>query len=126
VKNIKKYFLIFAFLAVIPIALAYGVSPDWFASTFLGIERLDKNIAHILRAVMCLYLGLSLFWLYSAFHEAYRNPALLTVVVFTGGLVIGRIISFFLDGQPQPILLLYIGLEFVLLPVAYWIFRLPE
>ena len=35
-KNIKKNFLLFAFFAVIPIALAYGVSPDWFASTFLG------------------------------------------------------------------------------------------
>ena len=66
-KNIKKYFLIFAFVAVIPIALAYGISPDWFASIFLGIDRLDTNIAHILRAIMCLYLALGLFWLYSAF-----------------------------------------------------------
>jgi uncharacterized protein YacL len=122
----KKNFLLFAFFAVIPIALAYGVSPAWFASTFLGIEMLDTNIAHIFRAIMCLYLALGLFWLYSAFNAAYRNPALLTVILFTGGLVTGRIISYFLDGQPQPILILYIGLEFVLLPVAYWAFRLPE
>jgi uncharacterized protein YacL len=125
-KNVKKNFLIFACVAVTPIALAYGVSPDWFASTFLAIETLDTNIAHILRAIMCLYLALGLFWLYSAFHEAYRNAALLTVIVFAGGLVIGRIISYFADGQPQPILILYIGLEFVLVPVAYWVFRLPE
>jgi uncharacterized protein YacL len=122
----KKNFLIFAFVAVTPIALAYGVSPDWFASTFLGIETLDANIAHILRAIMCLYLALGLFWLYSAFNEAYRDAAILTVVVFTGGLLIGRIISYFADGQPQPILILYIGLEFVLAPIAYWVFRLPE
>jgi len=125
-KNIKKYFLLFAFTAVIPIALAYGISPNWFASTFLGIEVLDINIAHILRAVMCLYLALGLFWLYSAFNKAYRNPALVTVILFTGGLVTGRLISYFLDGQPQPILILYIGLEFVLVPVAYWVLRLPE
>ena len=125
-KNLKKKFLIFAFFAVIPIALAYGVSPDWFASTFLGIETLDRNIAHILRAIMCLYLSLGGFWLYSAFNESYRNPALLTVVLFTGGLVVGRIISYFADGRPQPILLLYIALEFVLVPVAYWVFRLQE
>ena len=93
---------------------------------FLGIEMLDTNIAHILRAIMCLYLALGLFWLYSAFNEAYRNPALLTVILFTGGLVTGRIISYFADGQPQPILILYIGLEFVLVPMAYWVFRLPE
>ena len=125
-KNIKKKFLIFAFFAVIPIALAYGLSPNWFASTLLGIETLDINIAHILRAIMCLYLSLGLFWLFSAFNKAYRNPALVTVIVFTGGLVIGRLISLIADGLPQPILLLYIGLEFVLVPVAYWVFRLPE
>ncbi|MEE4606019.1 MAG: DUF4345 domain-containing protein [Desulfobacteraceae bacterium] len=125
-KNIKKHFLIFAFVAVIPIALAYGISPDWFASTFLGIDMLDTNIAHVLRAIMCLYLALGLFWLYSAFNQAYRNPALLTVVLFTGGLVVGRLISYFVDGQPQPILILYIGLEFVLAPIAYWIYSLPE
>ena len=125
-KNIKKNFLLFTFFAIIPIALAYGVSPDWFASKFLGIDKLDANIAHILRAIMCLYLALALFWLYSAFNEAYRNPALLTVILFTGGLVTGRIISYFADGQPRPILLLYIGLEFILVPIAYWVFRLPE
>ena len=125
-KDIKKKFLIFAFLAVVPIALAYGVSPNWFASTFLGIEALDTNIAHILRAVMCLYLGLGLFWLYSAFNENYRNPALVTIIVFTGGLVIGRLISLLADGQPAPILILYIGLEFVLVPLAFWVLRQPE
>jgi len=125
-KNMKKNFLLFAFVAVTPIALAYGVSPDWFASTFLDIETLDMNIAHILRAIMCLYLALGLFWLYSAFNEAYRNAAILTVIVFTGGLVIGRILSYFVDGQPQPILILYIVLEFVLVPIAYWVFKLPE
>jgi len=87
---------------------------------------LDTNFAHILRAIMCLYLALGLFWLYSAFKEAYRNAALLTVVLFTGGLVIGRIISYFADGQPAPLLILYIGLEFVLIPIAFWIFRLRE
>ena len=125
-KDIKKKFLIFAFLAVVPIALAYGVSPNWFASTFLGIEALDMNIAHILRAVMCLYLGLGLFWLYSAFNENYRNPALVTIIVFTGGLVIGRLISLLADGQPAPILILYIGLEVVLVPLAFWVLRQPE
>ncbi|MGR5067444.1 DUF4345 domain-containing protein [Vibrio parahaemolyticus] len=125
-KHIKKKFLIFAFFAVVPIALAYGIYPDWFAFTLLGIETLDNNIAHILRAVMCLYLGLGLFWLYSAFNESYRNPALVTIIVFTGSLVIGRLISLYADGQPAPILILYIGLELVLVPVAFWVLRMPE
>jgi hypothetical protein len=125
-SNIKRNFLVFAFFAVVPIALTYGVDPYWFSSTFLGSDRLDINIAHILRAIMCLYLALGTFWLYSAFNLAYRNTALLTVALFTGGLVIGRGISYFADGQPHPILIVYIGLEFVLFPIAIWVFSLPE
>lgn len=125
-KNMKRNFLVFAFVAVVPIALAYGISPDWFAATFLGIEALDINIAHILRAIMCLYLALGLFWLYAAFNQAYRNPALLSIVLFTAGLAVGRVISFFADGQPQPVLILYVALEFILVPVAIWVFRLQE
>ena len=125
-NDIKKKFLIFAFFAVIPIALMYGISPDWFAYKFLGVEVLDLNIAHILRAVMCLYLALGLFWLYSAFNKEYRNPALITVILFTGGLVVGRLLSLMTDGQPAPILMLYIGLEFILVPIAYWVLRRKE
>ncbi len=44
--NIKKGFLIFACLAVTPIALLYGIAPDWFARTFLGMPQIDRNIAH--------------------------------------------------------------------------------
>ena len=124
--KIKKYFLILAFVMVAIIALLYGVSPQWFARTFLGIVELNLNIAHILRAVMCLYLGLGLFWLFSAFSNKYRNVAVLTTVIFAAGLVTGRIISFFSDGEPAPILLLYIFMEFALVPLAYWVFRLPE
>ncbi|MGF1694687.1 DUF4345 domain-containing protein [Vibrio lamellibrachiae] len=125
-KDIKKKYLIFSFFAVMPIALAYGISPNWFASTFLGINTLDINIAHILRAIMCLYIGLGAFWLYAAFHEAYRNPALVTVIIFAGGLVIGRLISVLVDGQPKPILLFYIGLEFLFVPLTCWVLRLKE
>jgi hypothetical protein len=104
----------------------YGVSPQWFARTFLGVARLDLDLAHILRAMMCLYFGFALFWLLAAFSDRYRNAAVLTVVIFPAGLVIGRILSFFADGQPSWLLLAYLFAELVQAPVAYWIFRLPE
>jgi len=75
---------------------------------------------------MCLYIALALFWLYSAFNADYRNVALITILIFAGGLVIGRIISFFIEGQPAPILTLYIAMEFTLVPVTFWIYRLKE
>ena len=124
--KIKQVFLISAFIIVSIIALLYGVSPQWFARTFLDITLLDRNIAHILRAVMGLYLALGLFWLYAAFTEKYRNVAVLTTMIFSGGLVIGRIISLFNEGQPAPLLTFYIFAEFALTPLAYWVFTLEE
>ena len=124
--KIKKYYLIFAFVSVSVIGLLYGVSPKWFARTFLEINDLNPDIAHILRAVMCLYLALGLFWLYSAFNDDYINVALITVLIFAGGLVIGRIISFFIEGKPAPILTLYMVMEFTLVPVTFWIYKLKD
>ncbi len=124
--KIKKYFLMIAFVAVSIIALLYGVSPRWFAQTFLNVPEMPLDFAHILRAVMCLYLALGMFWLFSAFSDKYRNAAVLTTVIFAGGLVTGRLISLFTDGQPSPILAVYIVMEFLLVPIAVWVFRLPE
>ena len=124
--KIKKYFLIFAFVAVSIIGMLYGINPQWFGRTFLSLSQVDANIAHILRAVMCLYVGLGLFWLYAAFSDNYRNTAILTTMIFSGGLVTGRIISFFTEGQPAPLLILYIFMEFTLVPISYWVFKLKE
>ena len=124
--NLKKAFLILAFTLVSIIALLYGVAPPWFARTFLGVDELSVNLAHILRAVMCLYLALGLFWLYSAFNDRLRDTAILTTMVFAGGLVAGRVLSFILDGQPAPLLIFYAVLEFLIIPVAWWIYALPD
>ena len=123
--QIKRAFLILAFAMVSIIALLYGISPRWFASTFLGVTDLSLNFAHILRAVMCLYLAFGCFWLFSAFSETHRNTAVLTTIVFAGGLVIGRIVSFTVDGQPAPLLMIYAAMEFALVPIAYWIYTRP-
>jgi len=124
--KIKKYFLILSFFLITCIALLYGISPRWFARTFLGVAELNLNLAHILRAVMCLYLAFGLFWLTSAFSDRHRNIAVLTIIIFSSGLVVGRIISFFADGSPALLLQLYIAIELAVVPVAYWVYRLPE
>lgn len=124
--KIKKYFLILAFVAVSVHALLYGISPRWFARTFLSTPAVPLDFAHILRAVMCLYLAFGLFWLFSAFSDKYRNSAVLTIILFAGGLATGRCISFFTDGRPSPLLLLYAAIELISVPIAYWIFKLPD
>jgi len=124
--KIKKWFLILSFVMLTILGLLYGISPRWFAETFLDIPEMSLDFAHMLRALMCLYLGLGLFWLYSAFCDKYRNAAVLTTMIFAGGLLTGRIISLIADGKPSPLLLVYTILELVLVPVAFWIFRLPD
>jgi NAD/NADP transhydrogenase beta subunit len=124
--QIKKAFLIGAFVAVTIIALLYAVSPTWFAATLLGVTDLNLNFAHILRAIGGLYLALAAFWLYAAFNDKYRNAAILTTILFAGGLAAGRCVSLILDGQPAPVLLIYLAMEFAVVLVAYWVFRLPE
>jgi Domain of unknown function (DUF4345) len=124
--KIKKYFLVFAFCVVSVIALLYGVAPQWFSATFLDVQKLDLDFAHILRAVMGLYLALGFFWLYAAFDDRYRNAAILTTVLFGAGLVAGRLVSLVADGRPSPLLMAYVVIELALVPTAIWVFRLPD
>lgn len=124
--DLKKAYLVLACALVCVIALLYGVSPDWFSRTFLGIDNPGTSFAHILRAVMCLYIALGGFWLAAAFSPGLRNTAILTTMLFAGGLCAGRLVSFMIDGQPAPLLVFYAGLEFAILPIAYWLYRRPD
>jgi hypothetical protein len=48
-----------------------------------------------------MHLLLGLFFLYGALANRFRDAALLVVAVFTGGLVLGRLVSLMLDGSPN-------------------------
>jgi hypothetical protein len=124
--QLKKAFLIFSFVAVTIFGLLYGISPTWYAATFLGITDLDPNFAHILRALAGLYLALAAFWLYAAFYDKYKDAGILTAILFAGGLAAGRCVCLIIDGQPAPVLLLYGAAELAVVLVGYWVFRLPE
>jgi hypothetical protein len=124
--QIKKAFLIFACVAVTIFGLCYGISPTWYAATFLGITDLNPNFAHILRAIGGLYLALAAFWLYGAFNDKYRDAGIVTAILFAGGLVAGRCVSLIGDGRPAAALLIYGVMEFAVVLIGLWVFRLPE
>ncbi len=124
--KIKKIFLVVTFIAAWLLALLYGFSPQFFLGTLLGVTNVNINLHHLFRAVMCLYFALGLFWLFSAFNAKFRDAAVLSVAFFAGGLMIGRIISFIVDGWPSPLLVSYFFIEVVYLPAAYWVYKLPE
>lgn len=124
--KIKQGVLILSAATIFLVASLYGVAPRWFAAVHLGIHTDYPDLSHILRAMMFLYFGFGLFWLYAAFRPDYRNPALLTVMLFPAGLVIGRIVSLFAEGKPSPLLLFYLVTELVQAPLAWWAFRLRD
>jgi hypothetical protein len=122
--NLKKALLVISFPTVSVIALLYGVSPHWFFESFLtNASSPGVDQSHILRAVMMLYFGLGLFWLYCAFSDKYRDAGVIVLAVFCGGLVAGRLLSVIVDGAPSPILVVYILIELSLVPVCIWLLK---
>ena len=125
--NLKKALLVVSFGTISVIALLYGISPKWFFKTFLVDSQVPSiDQAHILRAVMTLYLGLGGFWLFCAFSDKYRDAGVIVLAVFCGGLVTGRLLSVLFDGAPSPILWVYIAMELGLVPVCVWLLKRDE
>jgi len=118
-----RVFLIFCAVGLVPIALGYGAKPSVTLDIVFGINVDTTNLAHIMRAVMGLYLGMVVLWLFGAFQKSMTGPALAACAVFMLGLAAGRILSFILDGQPHWLLIVYAALEVVLGLVALFLIR---
>jgi uncharacterized membrane protein len=48
------------------------------------------------------------------------------MVIFVSCLLVGRLLSFVADGKPTLLLQSYAVIEFLFIPIAYWIYRLPD
>ena len=111
IEKLQKGILLFVAVGLVPIALGYGFMPEKSMSYLFNISVSEVNLAHILRAVMGLYLALIIFWVLGAMKENLRQAALYSMVVFMLGLAGGRILSLIVDGVPHWLLLLYLALE---------------
>jgi len=109
-----RNFLIFCAVGLMPIALGYGAKPTSSLDFLFGITVDSTNLANIMRAVMGLYFGMVVLWLWGAFKKQMTAPALVSCAIFMLGLAAGRILSFFLDGMPHWLLVVYAVLEIVL------------
>ncbi len=118
-----RAYLIFCAVGIVPIALVYGAMPSVSLDALFGITVDTVNLTHIMRAVMCLYLGLAVLWAWGAFNKQMTAPALVSAAVFMLGLAAGRILSFILDGMPHWLLIVYAGLEIVLGLIAVMLFK---
>jgi hypothetical protein len=118
-----RAFLIFCAVGLVPIALGYGAKPSTSLDALFGITVDTINLTHIMRAVMGLYLGMIVIWVWGAFKRQMTAPALVSCAVFMLGLAAGRILSFVLDGMPHWLLVVYAVLEVVLGLIAIAIYR---
>jgi hypothetical protein len=118
-----RAFLIFCAVGLVPIALGYGAKPSVSLDALFGITVDTINLTHIMRAVMGLYIGMVVFWLWGAFRPAMTGPALAGCAVFMLGLAAGRILSFLIDGMPHWLLVVYAVLEIVLGLIAVALYK---
>jgi len=109
-----RTFLLFCAVGLVPIAMGYGAKPSTSLDALFGITVDTTNLTHIMRAVMGLYLGMVVIWVWGAFKIQMTVPALVSCAVFMLGLAAGRILSFILDGMPHWLLVVYAILEIVL------------
>ncbi|MCA9076585.1 MAG: DUF4345 domain-containing protein [Planctomycetaceae bacterium] len=109
-----RAFLIFCSVGLVPIALGYGAKPSVSLDALFGITVNTINLTHIMRAVMGLYFGMVVIWLWGALRQSMTGPALAACAVFMLGLAAGRLLSFVLDGMPHWLLMVYAALEIVL------------
>ncbi|MEO0793969.1 MAG: DUF4345 domain-containing protein [Verrucomicrobiota bacterium] len=106
-----RIFLLLCSIGLIPIALSYGANPSVSLNSLFGITVDTTNLTHIFRAIMGLYFGMIVIWVWGAFNPTLARPALVTCAVFMLGLAAGRILSFVADGMPNWLLILYAALE---------------
>ncbi|MCX5468510.1 DUF4345 domain-containing protein [Acinetobacter nematophilus] len=109
-----KILLAIAATGLIPIALSYGLMPEKTLNILYKINVDNINLKHIMRAVTGLYFGQIVMWFLGASYERLTRPALYCLVVFMLGLAFGRIASFFVDGIPHFLLIVYFLLELII------------
>ena len=97
-KIIKNLHLIVSLIIVVPTAFIYG-TPS-ILSERLDIQVNTIDLANMLKAIMCLYLGVSLVWLLGIIKTPYWKTATQLNILFMLTLATGRLLSMVTDGLP--------------------------
>jgi len=106
-----RLFLLFVAAILVPPALSYGINPAAVQSMTIAVVGTDQT--EMLRAVMGLYLGMTIFCVIAAFTPSWRHVAAIWAVFFLYSIAAGRILSLIVDGVPSPILLFYMAVEII-------------
>ncbi len=94
----KSLHLIISLSIVVPTAIIYG-SPSVLPE-HLDIQVNTIDLSNMLKAIMCLYLGISLIWALGIWKTKYWKIATQLNVLFMLTLATGRALSMIMDGFP--------------------------
>jgi hypothetical protein len=120
---VKAYLLIIA-IGLVPVALSYGANPAGVLPRLLKFNVEAPNESQVFRALMCLYLATSVFWIMGALWTDWQHAALIWAAFFMLSLALGRVLSIALDGSPTAALLnVYLALEILAGLLALWLLR---
>ncbi len=95
---LKNSHLLLSIAIVVPTAIIYGspaILPD-----HLDIEVQSVDLANMLRAIMCLYLGICGVWIAGVWKSRYWKIATQLNILFMLTLATGRLLSIIIDGIP--------------------------
>jgi hypothetical protein len=120
---VKAYLLTIA-IGLVPVALSYGANPTGVLPRLLKFNVEAPNESQVFRALMCLYLATSAFWIMGALWSDWEQAALIWAAFFMLSLALGRLISAALDGSPTaPLLNVYLAVEIFAGLLALWLLR---
>lgn len=95
---LKHLHLLVSVVIVVPTALIYG-SPSVLPE-HLNIQVGTVDLANMLKAIMCLYLGISFVWILGMWKPTYWKRATELNILFMLTLATGRALSMTMDGMP--------------------------
>ena len=113
----KNLHLLISICIIVPVALVYGLAPKRILNEIFKIQFWTPDLSGIFRAIMGLYIAMSIFWIIGIIRPRFWIAATLSNVLFMVGLALGRIVSLILDGIPSYIFLIGIIIEVIL---AIW------
>ncbi|CAM1362614.1 conserved membrane protein of unknown function [Tenacibaculum soleae] len=118
----KNLHLIISVLIVFPTGIIYG-SPSILPRQ-LDIQVTSIDLANMLKAIMCLYIGISFIWGLGILKAKYWKKATEINILFMLTLGIGRGLSIAIDGLPTKGYIFGMIIEFIL--GAYSIYQLKK
>ncbi len=109
---LKNIHLIVSLSIVIPTAIIYG-SPS-ILPEYLDIQVNTNDLSNMLKAFMCLYLGISLVWFLGVWKAKYWKSATQLNILFMLTLATGRVLSMVSDGLPTEGYIFGVIAEFII------------